>query len=410
MDTTNQTDLMHLVLDGEASAGERARFDVLMRDELLFKRQFDALSRLFAVLRAVDAPNPPPKLADQAIARALSSASARAQSMPTINSEIRVSKSFLAASDQLIQPSSVVATNPGHSVQNARSGKAGSGSYFNPLIKKEGHQMSEVKKGFMSSPKGKVAIGAGAVAAIVVAVSVGLDFPKASTDTSGTIAPAQRYRAPQNTAADINVSAPGAQQAVTGGAAVTGGQAAGQAAGSAAGSARSAIESASGDAGGRAAGAASGAAAGSAKAAIENSAGEAAGRASGSAKSAIESSAGDAAGRAAGNAAGNAAGAAAGKASGSARSAIESSAGDAAGRAAGNAAGNAAGAAAGKASGSAKSAIESSAGDAAGRAAGNAAGNAAGAAAGAAAGKAAGVAAGNAAGNAAGTAAQSRSQ
>ncbi len=44
----------------------------------------------------------------------------------------------------------------------------------------------------------KIWIGAGiAAAAVIVAVSTGVDFPPGGKDTAGTIVPAQRYQAPQ---------------------------------------------------------------------------------------------------------------------------------------------------------------------------------------------------------------------
>ena len=61
--------------------------------------------------------------------------------------------------------------------------------------------------------KRKVWIGGGlAAAAVIFAMSSGIDFPPNGKDTSGTIVPAQRYRAPQNTAADVKLGDPSSQQ------------------------------------------------------------------------------------------------------------------------------------------------------------------------------------------------------
>ena len=67
--------------------------------------------------------------------------------------------------------------------------------------------MSEQQSGSFGSRK-KVWIGAGiAVAAAIVVVSTGV-FPPSGSDTVGTIVPAERYRAPQNTAADVKLGDP----------------------------------------------------------------------------------------------------------------------------------------------------------------------------------------------------------
>ena len=64
--------------------------------------------------------------------------------------------------------------------------------------------MSEEKSG--SFGKRKIWIGGGiAAAAVILAVSSGVDFPPGSKDTVGTIVPAVRYRAEQPTAADVKL-------------------------------------------------------------------------------------------------------------------------------------------------------------------------------------------------------------
>ena len=67
--------------------------------------------------------------------------------------------------------------------------------------------MSEQKGG----SKRKIWIGGAiAAAAVVLVLSSGIDFPPGTKDTSGTIVPATRYKAPQNTAEDVKLGAPGA--------------------------------------------------------------------------------------------------------------------------------------------------------------------------------------------------------
>jgi hypothetical protein len=61
--------------------------------------------------------------------------------------------------------------------------------------------MNEQKSGFIG--KRTVWIGAGITAVAVVLVLQFVDFPPSGKDVSGTIAPAQRYRAAQPTAGDV---------------------------------------------------------------------------------------------------------------------------------------------------------------------------------------------------------------
>ena len=79
--------------------------------------------------------------------------------------------------------------------------------------------MSAQKNGFSGNRK-LIWIGVGVAAAAAVLASVYFDVPP-SSDTSGTIAPAQRFRAPQPGASDVNGgastdTAPAAQFGLTG--------------------------------------------------------------------------------------------------------------------------------------------------------------------------------------------------
>ncbi len=379
MSQSEHIQLIHAVLDNEASPQEKQDLERLMASDSGVRQQFESMQHLFTVIGQVPEATPPTGLIDLTMAKIpLRQARPGRWRQPFWRSRVLVTESVEARSP-----------SPGITARVHRAS--------GPIQHIKGFTMSDQKSSFFKSTKGKFAIGTGVAAALVVTVSSFVDFPIGGTDTAGTIAPAQRYRAAQNTAQDINVSSPSAQQvqSTTAGIGDTSG-AAGRAAGSASGAASAAVESSAGDAAGRAAGNASGAA----KAAMDSAAGDAAGRASGSAKAAMDSAAGDAAGRASGKAAG--------AASGSAKAAVESSSGDAAGRASGSAAGAASGKAsgaasgkaAGAASGSAKAAMDSAAGDAAGRASGAASGTASGKASGAASGAASGKAAGAASGSA----------
>ena len=79
--------------------------------------------------------------------------------------------------------------------------------------------MSDHKSG--SSGKRLVWIGAGAAAVAMYLAGRYIDFPPKGDDTSGTIAPAQRYRADQPGASDVKLggqsdSTPGAQSSSAG--------------------------------------------------------------------------------------------------------------------------------------------------------------------------------------------------
>ena len=72
--------------------------------------------------------------------------------------------------------------------------------------------MSEQKSG----SKRKIWIGGAiAAAAVVLVMSSGIDFPPGTKDTSGTIVPATRYKATQNTAEDVKLGAPGSSVQTT---------------------------------------------------------------------------------------------------------------------------------------------------------------------------------------------------
>ena len=67
--------------------------------------------------------------------------------------------------------------------------------------------MSDKSGSFLGNRK--VWIGGGvAAAAVMFAMSSGVEFPSNGKDTAGTIVPAERYRAPQNTADDVKLGNP----------------------------------------------------------------------------------------------------------------------------------------------------------------------------------------------------------
>ena len=85
--------------------------------------------------------------------------------------------------------------------------------------------MSEEKQGILGTTKGRLLVTAGVAAVALVGLSSVIDFPPGGSKTSGTIVPAERYRAPQNSAEDIKVGQPGTAQSSQTGAGIAAGNA-----------------------------------------------------------------------------------------------------------------------------------------------------------------------------------------
>jgi hypothetical protein len=162
MDPKELVELMHTVLDGEATAIQRRALERQLASDPAARAEFDALRGLFSELEALPAAHPPEGLAAAVMAE-----------VPT---------------HQLSGPSRVIGatSNPPSDANTVRRPirswpSSGSGS------------MSEQK-----GSKRKIWIGAGLVAlAAAIIVTSGIDFPPGGTSTSGAIVPAQRYRADQ---------------------------------------------------------------------------------------------------------------------------------------------------------------------------------------------------------------------
>ena len=190
-------ELMHAVLDGEATAVEARELDAVLARDAKAKDEFDELRSLFDGLAAVPQRFPPEGL--------VAAVTARLGELPAARTD----------ADQLFAPSGVF----GASSKDVRGGtpgnKAAADRVFPLWAFFRGDTMSESTSGF--SGKRKLLIGGGfAVAAVAVAVSTGL-FPP-STDTAGTIVPADRYRAPQITTGDVKLDTQSAAQSTQNGA------------------------------------------------------------------------------------------------------------------------------------------------------------------------------------------------
>jgi len=162
MTPTQLTELMHAVLDGEATAAQARALERQLASDPAARAEFDALRDIFGRLAALPQAHPPEGLVAAVMAE-----------LPA---------------HQLSAPSRVIGTTsdaPSHTNSVRRSSRSwpfqGSDS------------MSE-----HSGSKRKVWIGVGLVAlAGIIVASSGIDFPPGGTSTSGAIVPAQRYRADQ---------------------------------------------------------------------------------------------------------------------------------------------------------------------------------------------------------------------
>ena len=253
MKNPQDTELIHAVLDGEASPEQVRELDRLLVADPAARAEYEELRQLFDQLSRLPESFPPEGLVDSVLAQT--------QLRPSRRS--RVSQLFglsRVSRREFEQPG---ARTPGSILGHHRASRMGQ------LL--EEVTMNQPKSG--SIGKRKVWIGTG-IAAVAVAV-VGIyawDTTSTSEGMSGTIVPAQRYRSSQPAAADVGLGNQSGSQSTPAGAAVSGsataaGNAAGNAAGQAAGNAAA---QAAGNAAGQAAGNAAGQAAG-------NAAGQAAG-------------------------------------------------------------------------------------------------------------------------------------
>jgi hypothetical protein len=204
--------LIHAVLDGEASAEQRAELDRRMDADPALRAKFDEMQRVFTMLEAVPAVDPPAGLVQSILARA---------TLRAVPREL---------SHQPFAGANVIAAYPGDT-KAIRARRSTRGNWFPVLVNfMREIGMSDSKPGFLGTNKGKLLVTAGVAAVALVGISTVIDFPIGGTSTTGTIVPAERHRAPQNAAEDINVGSPGGTTVQTTG---TAGSAANNAAGQA---------------------------------------------------------------------------------------------------------------------------------------------------------------------------------
>ncbi len=179
MSHLKQTELMHAVLDREATPGEARELELLLVADPVARAQFEELQRLFDGLAAIPKEFPPEGLVASVLAKVPSDSTRR------------------GGFDQPLSPSRVF----GQTTKGAR-GTTPVGSATVHRISQPGpfFRGTSMSQQSGSLGKRKVWIGIGiAAAALILVLFYTVDFPPGGKDAVGTIVPAQRYRAPQVT-------------------------------------------------------------------------------------------------------------------------------------------------------------------------------------------------------------------
>jgi anti-sigma factor RsiW len=196
MSQSQLIELMHVVLDGEATPAQAGELERRMRSDAAARAQYEELRCLFDGLSRVRQAFPPEGL------------------IASVLANIPQNSTRPGRSGQLFGAPGVIET----SLKDTRGRSPGRGErvrqVFQQWASSRGTDMSAGKNNLAGNRK--IWIGGGiAAAAVIVAVSTGL-FPPNAGDTAGTIAPALRYRATQPAADDVTPgSQPGSQSAQT---------------------------------------------------------------------------------------------------------------------------------------------------------------------------------------------------
>ena len=180
MNAASVTRLMHAVLDGEATPDEARDLDRLLEADQALRERFGEWRAIFEAMGRVSPAYPPEGLVAAVMAN-IPQFPARPGSQLPAHSPV-----FGVTSD----PHRAI---PATSAPILRSPRA---------MAPPGGMMSDQQE--LPSSKRKIWIGAGiAAVAVIVVGGYALDVPPGSKDAVGTIAPAQRFVAPQNTAVDL---------------------------------------------------------------------------------------------------------------------------------------------------------------------------------------------------------------
>ncbi len=167
---------MHTVLDGEATPAEARDLERLLATDASARTEFEELKGLFDALGRLPHAYPPEGL-------------------------VAAVTASVAQQRQLFSRSRVIAADASETRDAIPESSTRLRPASGPFPYPRGENMSN---------KRKIWFGAAIAAAIgLIAISSGvIDFPKSGDNAAGTITPAQRYRGPQNSAADVKLGEP----------------------------------------------------------------------------------------------------------------------------------------------------------------------------------------------------------
>jgi len=185
-------ELMHAVLDGEATPEQAHQLERLLAADPAMRAQFDELQSLFDALRQVPKPHPPEGLV-AAVTAALPAREPQPAGLRQLFSKSRVIESIS------IRPRATITGQTANIHSESRVDSTWE-------IDRMSQQNSK------STGKGKIWIGAGIAAAAVLVIGQYVDFPSTGQSVSGAVVPAQRFRAPQMTSDDVRVGNPSGGQ------------------------------------------------------------------------------------------------------------------------------------------------------------------------------------------------------
>ena len=184
--TTATTELIHSVLDGEASEAQAQQLQRVLAADPAARAEFDAAQQLFTDFKSVPQRHPPEGLVAAVMAAA---------DMPAAKSR---------RSNQLFSWPRVLGSGSRDDTVRA-SPNTHRNNRFQSFLRSI--DMSQQTRSPFGSRKIWIG-GAIAAAAVVVVAQFGLDGKTNEKDVIGTIAPAERVRAAQPSAGDITLGTP----------------------------------------------------------------------------------------------------------------------------------------------------------------------------------------------------------
>ncbi|HSC65145.1 MAG TPA: hypothetical protein VLD35_15995 [Caldimonas sp.] len=179
---TGLTELMHAVLDGEASESETRELELRLAADPAARAEFEEWQGLFQALREMPKEHVPEGL------------------VAAVSAALPAAPASLGATDQPFSPRRVL----GYTSTRTPGSRRGDGRAIQSPTPLRSLSMSQQSSRFFASRKGWLGAGI-AAAAVVVVAQLGFDFPVAK-DVMGTVAPAQRYRAAPNGSEDVKLA------------------------------------------------------------------------------------------------------------------------------------------------------------------------------------------------------------